>query len=128
VSAQRRGEAWLRWLWWLLFPSFAWLVTRMAIDRACADPYLLLADAASNPAFAWPLALVYVAAHWWMLGAYLMTAHRAAAFWPGIRAWRDVWGSHLMQIFLMAAVFVIEYAPLPLGQLVIRALACPELG
>jgi hypothetical protein len=95
--------------WWVIFPAFAALTVRLAAERSCGDPYDLLPVATSNPALAWPLAIVYVLAHAWIAGAYLATAERSRSLVPPITVWTS--SANPFQILLMLAAFAVEYAP-----------------
>lgn len=110
--------------WWGLFPAFTVLSVRLAAGRACGNPSDLLPDLSSNPRWAWPLALLYVLPHVWLLGGYLLTASRAQTLAPGMRAVGDVWGRDAWKLLLMAAVLVFEYAPVSLWRLVGAAVQC----
>jgi hypothetical protein len=57
-DASQAAKRWLDRSWWLLFPAFTALTIRLGVERACAQPYDLLPAVTSNPAWAWPLALV----------------------------------------------------------------------
>jgi hypothetical protein len=114
----------LRALWWPLWLAFAALTVRLGIERGCRDPYDLLPAVVSNPAWAWPLALVYVAAHGWMAAAYLVTVASAGSVVPGWRTWRETWGRSVAMVLLMLAALAIEYAPGPLWRMVMAAAGC----
>jgi hypothetical protein len=103
--------------WWIVFPCFSVLVARFSGERACADPYDLLPALTSTPAGAWPLAIVYVAAHGWIVTAYLITVSRAAQLLPGPAAVRRMWGRDAFKLFAMVMAFAIEYAPMALWRL-----------
>jgi hypothetical protein len=105
---------WLGRIWWLLFPAFAVLTWRLDIERACANPYDLLPALTTNPVWAWPIALVYVLSHVWIVAVYVTTAVAAGTLRPSIDRWRGMWGRDLYKILVMAAVIAIEYAPLAL--------------
>jgi hypothetical protein len=107
----------VRWLgrsWWLFFPAFTVVTLRLGVERACADPYDLLPAVTSNPAWAWPIALVYVLTHVWTITAYVTTAVGAGTLWPSRVQWRSLWGRELYTIVAMAAALVLEYAPVAL--------------
>ena len=69
--------------WWFVWPAAAAVIGRLLVDRACGDAYNLLPALAADPRWAWPLALVYVAAHVWFLTAYLVTVAAAGTLVPG---------------------------------------------
>ena len=107
----------VRWLarsWWLLFPAFTVVTLRLGVERACADPYDLLPAVTSNPAWAWPIALVYVLTHVWAITAYVTTTVVAGTLWPSRVEWRTLWGRELYAIVAMAAALALEYAPIAL--------------
>ena len=107
----------VRWLarsWWLLFPAFTVVTLRLGLERACADPYDLLPALTSNPAGAWPIALVYVLTHVWTITAYVTTTVVAGTLWPSRVQWRTLWRRDLYTIVAMAAALVLEYAPIAL--------------
>ncbi|HET7218052.1 MAG TPA: hypothetical protein VFJ02_08380 [Vicinamibacterales bacterium] len=114
----------LRRVWWPLWPAFLALAVRLGIERGCGDAYDLLPALVSNPAWAWPLALVYVAAHAWIIGAYLVTVSAAGRLAPGLDAWRAMWGRNLATVILMLAAMAIEYAPVPLWRMIMAAAGC----
>jgi hypothetical protein len=114
----------LKWSWWLLFPSFAALTLRLAVERMCAEPYDLLPALTSKTASAWPLAIVYVLAHVWMISAYLVTVSKTQALLPRPGAIRAVWGAGAARFILMLAAFAIEYAPVPMWRLVGAGFRC----
>ena len=82
---------WLGRSWWLLFPAFTALTIRLGVERACAEPYDLLPALTSNPAWAWPLAFVYVLSYVWIAAACVTTAVAADTLIPSIAAWRAFW-------------------------------------
>jgi hypothetical protein len=114
----------MRRSWWLLCPSFALLTARLAVERACGDPYDLLPAITANSRWAWPLALLYVLTHIWFVTVYLMTAAQARTLVPRIAVFREVWGRDFWKVVLMAAALLIEYAPIPLWQLAGKAFQC----
>jgi hypothetical protein len=103
--------------WWIVFPCFGALVVRLSAERACADPHDLLPALTGMPAGAWPLALVYVAAHAWVVGAYLLTVSRTAQLLPLPAAVRVVWGRDVFKLLAIGLAFAIEYAPMSLWRL-----------
>lgn len=111
-------------LWWGVFPCFAALVIRLTMERACADPYELLPALSSRPWFAWPIALVYVLAHAWIVGVYLVTVAETNAIVPAWSDWRAIWAGGTRKLLLMLAVFAIEYAPIAVWRVVGEALQC----
>ena len=115
---------WLRRTWWGIFPAFALLTARLAIERSCGDPYDLLPAATSHPAFAWPLAAIYVLAHGWMAAAYLVTAVRTATLAPPLRMWVSEWGRSTWAIVLMAGAMALEYAPIAFWMLIGAGAGC----
>ena len=106
--------------WWIVFPCFSVLVVRLSAERACADPNNLLPALTGTPAGAWPLAAVYVAAHAWIVGAYLLTVSRTARLLPGPGAARGVWGRDAFKLFAIGLAFAMEYAPISLWRLAAR--------
>jgi hypothetical protein len=119
-----RVRAVLTSTWWPVLLSFGALTVRLAHERACSNPYDLLPDVTSNPAWALLLAAVYVAAHVWAVCAYVMTVSVSDALLPGPAAFRAAWGSSAVKPALMAVVFAIEYAPIPVWRLLGHALGC----
>ena len=117
-------DVWLMRAWWVLFPCFAALAIRLAIDRACAEPYNLLPALAGDPAWAWPLAIVYVLAHLWIAAAYLLTVSRTQALVPTPRALAALRSADTMKLILMSGAFAIEYSPMPLWRLIGTGLRC----
>ena len=103
---------WLGRSWWFLFPAFSALTIRLGVERACGQPYDLLPAVASNPAWAWPLAAVYVLAHAWIAAALVSTAISAAAPIPSIAQWRASWRGESYKAPALIAALAIEYAPL----------------
>jgi len=118
------ADKWLKRTWWLLFPSFTVLTVRLDVERACADPYDLLPALASEPAWAWPVALVYVLAHFWAVAAYLLTVSRTQEMVPPVRAWQSVWGTEVAKPIVMAAVLIAEYVPVQVWRLIGTSLRC----
>ena len=114
MSPGDRAAAWLAKGWWLVMPPFAVLVGRLTFERIWASPYELLSSATRVPLFAWLLAGLYVAAHAWMAGAYLVTVERTGALVPTLAAVRAAWRGHALKVLLAAAIFAVEYAPMPL--------------
>jgi hypothetical protein len=111
--------------WWIVFPPFALLVGRLTFERACADPYSLVQSLASRPAAAWPLALLYVAAHVWLIVVYLRTVARTDALWPSLAEFRAIQGTDVIKAILMAIVLAIEYSPVSFWRLVGEAACTP---
>ena len=107
----------LRSSWWIIFPAFALLVARVSIDRACADPYNLLASAMTRPSTGWAIALIYVAAHVWMLSAYLRGVS-ATGDWRAAGALRRGTSGELWKAGMMGIVLAIEYVPVSLWRMV----------
>jgi hypothetical protein len=110
--------------WWIVCPVFAVLSLRLVAERACADPYELLPAVTANPRWAWPLALVYVAGHLWCLFAYLFTTEVAGTLAPGLAAIKSAWGRNASQVWLMAGVLALEYAPMSILRLAGAHLGC----
>jgi len=102
--------------WWLIMPPFAMLVLRLDAERACAAPYELLPTATAIPALAWILAALYVAAHALLFAGWLVTAIHADALVPPLGTIRAVWGRQTWMLVVTAAIFVLEYWPVPLWQ------------
>jgi hypothetical protein len=110
--------------WWILFPCFVLLVIRLSIERTCSDPYDLLPGLASNPLWGWPLGVVYVASHLWLIGVYLLTASSSDSLGPPRARFRSLWQTDYMKIWLMLIAFVVEYLPVTLWRLMGTALHC----
>lgn len=121
---RRAVDLWLMRSWWVLFPCFTALIIRLAIDRACAEPYNLAPALAGDPAWAWPLAIVYVLAHLWIAAAYLLAVSRTQALMPTRRALAAFGSADTMKLILMSGAFVIEYSPMPLWRLIGTGLRC----
>jgi hypothetical protein len=111
VIRRDRLETWLMRSWWVLFPSFTALTVRLAVERACADPYDLLPALTSHPGWVWSVALVYVFAHLWVLSAYLVTVSRVQEVLPGVSGFRAVWGAGALKLLLMVGILAMEYSP-----------------
>lgn len=109
---------WLDRAWWIAWPALVILVARLALERACADPYRLLASLTSVPATAWPIALAYLGAHAWMFAAYAVTAVESDALWPSLAQARAVWRRGIVKIALMAVTLAVEYLPISLWRAV----------
>ena len=114
----------MRAAWWVLWPAFTALTVRLGVERGCGDPYDLLPAIVSNPTWAWPLALGYVAAHAWIAAVYLVTVADAGRLAPGWRAWQSVWRGDLPMVALMIASMALEYAPVSLWRLLAAAAGC----
>jgi hypothetical protein len=112
------AQVWLTRLWWVVVPPFGLLVSRLAFERACAAPYQLLAEIASQPSFAWPLAVLYLSAHLWAIAAYLVTVERTDTLAPSVRVIRALWGPEAIKLAVTAAVLTVEYASIRLWSLV----------
>jgi hypothetical protein len=110
--------------WWIVCPSFTVLSLRLVAERACANRYDLLPGVTSNPGWAWPLALVYVAAHFWCLFSYLFTMELAGTLVPSLTVFKSVWGRHTSKLRLMAGILALEYAPMSLSRLLGAYLRC----
>lgn len=98
-------------VWWILLPATALLVGYLSTERACHDPYRLIAGAMSRPLTAWPVSLLYISAHAWLALVYLHTAAQAGTMWPSLRQVRSMWGGDWLKIVLMLATLVVEYCP-----------------
>jgi hypothetical protein len=116
-------RTWLQRSWWVIFPCFAVLVGRLAIERTCGNPNDLL-PATANPAWAWPIAIVYVLGHVWIAGAYLLTANRSHRLVPPASAWTSEWGTSAATIVLMLVVVAVECAPVGLWSFVGTSAGC----
>jgi hypothetical protein len=114
----------VRAIWWPLWPAFLALAVRLGIERGCGDAYDLLPSLVSSPAWAWPLAAVYVAAHAWVIVAYLVTVSAAQRLAPGVAVWRAVWGRSLVRVILMLAAMAIEYTPVALWRMAGAVAGC----
>lgn len=110
--------------WWFVCPVFAVVVLRLLAERACGDPYNLLPAVAANPRWAWPLAVVYVAGHVWMLAVYLITSDSAGTLVPGYEAVQAVWGWHMIKVVLMTALMLLEYSPVGVWRLIGAWIGC----
>jgi hypothetical protein len=119
-----RIAAWLQMTWWLLFPSFLGLVVLLTVERACGNPYDLLPALTSNPGWAWPIALLYVLVHLWVLAAYLVTVSHAKEIFPDATVVAAVWGRGGVKIVLMIVALAIEYSPSVVSRLLATALGC----
>jgi hypothetical protein len=117
------ADVWLSRAWWGVFPPFAVLVGRLTYERACADPYGLLQALSSTPATAWPLAVVYVGAHAWMMAVYLRLVARTNQFLPGLAQIHAARRPAAVKVVLMAVVLAAEFSPVSLWRLV-GASAC----
>ncbi len=106
----------LTWAWWLIMPPFALLVLRLDGERACAAPYELLPSATAIPALAWLLAALYVAAHALLVAGWMATSLCADALVPAAATVRLIWGRQTWMLGVTAAIFVLEYWPVPLWQ------------
>lgn len=109
--------------WWLLFPCFTALVVRLAVERACSDPYDLLPALASNPLWGWLIAIIYVASHLWIIAVYILTASISDSLLPR-SVFRGFWGADSVKILLMLSAFVLEYLPVTMWRLAGAALHC----
>jgi hypothetical protein len=107
-----RAIGWLGRSWWLLFPAFTALTIRLGVERACAEPYDLLPAVTSNPAWAWPLAFLYVLTHVWVAASVVTTAVAADTLLPSLGVWRTLWGREAYKLLAMVAALAVEYAPL----------------
>jgi hypothetical protein len=104
--------------WWLLVPAFAVLVVRLSYERACASPYELLPAVMSKAQSALPIAVLYLGAHVWAGGAYLLTVRETGSLLPSIAAARRIWGTQWPKIVFTVAVLALEYLPISLWRLV----------
>lgn len=100
--------------WWAICPLFILLTARLAVDRACRDPYNLVPALAARPLAAWGMAAIYVLAHVWLLAAYLQAAVAASSLLPSIGAVQRIWGREAWKPWLLVAAMAVEYAPLAL--------------
>jgi hypothetical protein len=114
----------LTWAWWLIMPPFAVLVVRLDAERACAAPYELLPTATAIPVLAWLLATLYVAAHALLFAGWLATSFCADALVPARSAVRRIWGRQTWMVVVTAAIFVLEYWPVPAWQALGRVCGC----
>jgi hypothetical protein len=124
IVSQDALEHGLRYSWWLLFPSFTALALRLSADRACADPYDLLPGLTANPGWAWPLAAVYVLAHVWAIGVYLLAVTVADSLLPGLKALAPMRRVGIVRITLMVGTFAVEYCPMSVWRSLGGALSC----
>ena len=109
-------ELWLARFWWLIFPAFGAMTARLSMERTSGGASQLLPQATSDPSLAWLLAIIYVAAHWWLLLAYLVTVRRTQMLFPNLRVVRIVWGSESPKLLLLFTAFALEYLPLSMWQ------------
>ena len=121
MSAGRLATT-LRWSWWLVMPAFAVLVVRLDVERMCARPYELLPAATTQPSIAWALSTLYVAAHAWIAAAWLATALHADAILPSWQRARELWDGRAWLLWTTAAIFVLEYWPIPIWRALGRAI------
>ena len=128
MSTTERIAIWLARAWWSLIPPFAMLVARLCVDRLCGAPYELLPSATTVPILAWLLAGLYVAAHAWLVAAYLLTVEAAGALLPTWSALRTAWRGHLPKLVLATVIFAIEYAPVSLWRVIGNMLDCGPMG
>lgn len=124
TSRHSRARAGLRAAWWGLWPAFTALAIRLGVERGCGDAYDLLPALAANPAWAWPIALMYVAAHVWIIAVYLVTVSASQRLAPGATDWRAVWGRGLITVQLMVVSIALENAPLALWRTIATAAGC----
>jgi hypothetical protein len=109
--------------WWIVFPPFALLVGRLTYERTCADPSRLLLALTSSPTTAWPIALLYVVAHVWLLVVYVRVVARTNSLAPSLADLCAIEGTEVLKILLMTVVLALEYSPLSLWRM-IGAFAC----
>jgi hypothetical protein len=109
--------------WWPLCPAFAAVVVRLSLDRTCADPYDLIPALTARPATAWPIAGIYLAAHVWMLSAYLLAVD-GDNLYPGLKALRRTWSTDTFKVFAMAVILLVEYLPMTVWRLIGVASGC----
>jgi hypothetical protein len=107
--------------WWAIGPLFIVLAGRLAVDRACADPYNLVPVLASRPVVAWTMAVVYVLAHVWLLGLYLEASSSTSLLVPTPRSIRTLWGSDRWKVWALLLAVAVEYAPLAVVSIAGRA-------
>ena len=103
---------WIGRTWWVVFPCFAVLTARLAVERTCGDSYQLLSQVTSRASLGWVLAAVYVSAHWWLLAVYLVTVRRTQMLLPTIQDARRMWGNQWTKVLLLLAALIVEYAPM----------------
>ncbi len=121
-SASRHD--WLAVSWWVIFPCVTALVMALTGDRMCGNASDVLPALASNPGLAWPVALVYVLAHVWIVAAYLLTIDRAGEVLPPLRDFRAHWGGGATKAVLMAAALIVEHSPTSMWRLIGAVVAC----
>ena len=122
--AMGRARSWLAGIWWIVTPPFAVLVGWLAFERTCGDPYELLPAITSRSELALPLAILYLVAHCWAVGAYLLTVCHAGSVLPSTRAGKQLWGRQWPKLIVMISVFAVEYAPMPVWRVVGSFLNC----
>jgi hypothetical protein len=110
--------------WWVLYPPFTVLAIRLAFERACGDPYDLMPAIASQPKWGWPLAVVYLLAHVWLLAVYLIWVRQTGCLTPGVGVRRSLWRTTNLKIILMLGTFVIEYLPMAIWRAAGRCCLC----
>jgi hypothetical protein len=118
TSSREEVRRWLGVIWWPLWPAFTAMVGALTIDRACRATFDLLPGASSSPVLATPLAAVYVAAHLWLGAAIVLTTTGSGDLAPSLPAIRRVWTRDTVKLILMAAVFVVDYAPMSLWRVI----------
>jgi hypothetical protein len=124
VSVSRLAKIWLTRSWWLVFPAFLALTLGLTRDRMCGDPTNLLPGLMSQARLALGIAAVYVLAHVWIAGAYLVTASQSDSLLPPPSAWRATWRSSIFQILLMVLVGAVEYAPISVIRVIGGIVGC----
>lgn len=115
------GPSGLIRIWWIVFPSLTLLTLRLTVEGACGDPYDPLPATGSAALI---LAVVYVLAHVWLAGTYLLTASRAQRLLPSARDMTSLWGPDILKIYLVAGVLPLEHVPVPLLQLIGHGVGC----
>jgi hypothetical protein len=117
-------HTWLVVSWWVLFPCFTALTVALTGGRMCGDASDLLPSLTSNPGLAWPVALVYVLAHIWIVAACLLTIARTGELLPRVHQFRSLWRGDATKVFLMAAALIVEYSPTSLWRIIGAAFGC----
>ncbi|MBK5296294.1 MAG: hypothetical protein JJE40_03985, partial [Vicinamibacteria bacterium] len=69
-------------------------------------------------------AILYLGAHCWAVGAYLVTVEHAASLLPSSRAVKAFWGRHWPKVVVTAAIVAVEHAPMTLWRAVGHFLNC----
>src|SRR5688572_13453664 len=102
---------WVGLTWWGVFPVFLAIVAAFTRDRMCLARLTLLPSIATRPTLAWLVACMYLAAHVWLLVAYVATALYARDLIPNLQVARAGWRRDWRRVLAMILLMAIEYAP-----------------